>query len=350
VNHLRVIQWCVCVVVCGTVGSTGWAIEAVRGKSYSLTPQHGPWMVMVASFRDVPEERRQEGLTAIEAAQELVHELRVSGVPAYVYAQDSEVEKITTKDRLGRDDERIYAARNGMVCVLAGNYPSIDDNTAQQTLKWIKNFEPKFMTAEGSGAIFRVSPGKKGPLSGAFMTINPLLEPSKVAASQPNELLWKLNKDSTFPLIRAQGQYSVQVATFTGRSTTPIGSSQYRGNESRFDQQIQADSPISVNRAGEDAEQLCAALRSRKIEAYVHHDQYVSVVTVGAFDKADDPRIAKIVAEFSPKVQSNPQTGQVQVQPEILTVSLTDRPKAPSQSWAFDPQPHMVAIPKYRRK
>ena len=32
-------------------------VEAVKGKKYSLTKKHGPWMVMVAAIRDVDKDR-----------------------------------------------------------------------------------------------------------------------------------------------------------------------------------------------------------------------------------------------------------------------------------------------------
>jgi hypothetical protein len=36
-------------------------IEAEKGKKYKLTKRHGPWMIMVASLRDIPESRRSKG-------------------------------------------------------------------------------------------------------------------------------------------------------------------------------------------------------------------------------------------------------------------------------------------------
>ena len=63
------------------------AIEAIRGKEYKLTKRHGPWMIMVASFKEPPDVRRTEGMTPKEAADELVYELRKKGIPAYTFSQ-----------------------------------------------------------------------------------------------------------------------------------------------------------------------------------------------------------------------------------------------------------------------
>ena len=73
------------------VVGTAHAIENVRGKQYQLTPKHGPWMIMVTSFRNVPEDQKSEGMTAEQAAEELVFELRSKGIPAYTFSQDAEI-------------------------------------------------------------------------------------------------------------------------------------------------------------------------------------------------------------------------------------------------------------------
>lgn len=60
VRTLSPLVWCVtcCLAVAATTPAS--AIEAVRGKEYKLTPKHGPWMIMVASFRDVKDDARKE--------------------------------------------------------------------------------------------------------------------------------------------------------------------------------------------------------------------------------------------------------------------------------------------------
>lgn len=325
------------------------AIEAVRGKNYALTKQHGPWMIMVASFRNVPKDRREEGLSAEEAAAELVFELRERGIPAYVYGQKAVVEKIGTHDRQGRDDERIYAAQRDMVCVLAGNYPAIEDGTAQKTLNYVKKFRPKFMQDEKSGAIFRETPGQKGPLGGAFLTINPMLSPDEIISQKIDPDVVRMNHGSRFPLLSVKKKYTVQVATFTGKQTTRLGVSRDNAKEAAFDRNLRNPDSYGLSRAGEEAEQLVSRLREQGTEAYVHHDRYQSIVTVGAFNSPDDPLIAQIRKQFSPKLKpdpNDPKGKQESLQPETLIIpgeKVTDLPKA---VWVFDLQPHVIQIPK----
>lgn len=333
-------------VLAGLMSSPSYAIEAVRGKEYQLSDRHGPWMIMVASFRDVPEDRREEGLSASEAAAELVYELRKQGIPAYTYGQGAVVGKVETVDRLGREDDRIYAAQRDMISVIAGNYPSIDDKTAQATLKWVKAYIPEFMKSESSGALFRQTPGRQGPLSGAFLTINPVLKPGDVVRKKLDPDVVRLNNETRYPLMGCKKPYSVQVATFMGRQTTPIAGSRYQGKEEEFDRDLANANSYSLNRAGEDAEQLAAQLRSKNIEAYTHHDRYQSIVTVGGFDSPQDPMISQIIKEFGPKYLPDPNNEkQESLQPQSLVERNPANPAMPLV-WLFDYQPKVVPVPR----
>ena len=160
----------------GAVLLVFWSsIEAVKGKEYQLTKRHGPWMIMVASFKTPPPERRTEGMTPEQAADQLVYELRKAGIPAYTYSQDEVRGEVETVDRLGgRLRTRDYKAQQQNYCVLAGNYESNDESTksgklAKDTLAWIEDrFEPEFLTVpdpnfERAGAAVQVldSPTEK---------------------------------------------------------------------------------------------------------------------------------------------------------------------------------------------
>jgi hypothetical protein len=317
-------------------------IEAVRGKNYVLTREHGPWMVMVTSFRNVPKDRRTEGMTAEEAALELVYELRKMGIPAYTYAQDAVVQKIETVDRLGREDERIFAAQRDMISVLAGNWKSIDDKEAQKALAAIKKYHPKFLKDEKSGAIYRVTPGRKGPLAGAFMTLNPLLSPEEVVKHKPDPDILRFNADAIYPLIACRKKFTVQVATFAG--TTAMQSA-----AAEFDRHLRDPNAYTLNRAGEDASQLVKALREAGVEAYVHHDRYQSIVTIGSFDSPDDPLAEQILRKYGPAYREDPQNpGQVRLLPYTHMVKTGDQPTDIPLVWAFDLQPKVIPVPRYR--
>ena len=330
-------------------------IEAVKGKSYRLTKQHGPWMIMVGSFRDVSEKegRKTEGLSAQEAADEVVFELRQKGIPAYTFAQDAQKGEIKTVDRSGREDMRIFAAQRDMICVIAGNYENQDNITAEKTLNYVKKFKPGFMKDEKSGAIYRKATEKKGPFGSAFLTVNPMLDPSEVAQKKPDVDLVKLNYGMQNSLIENPAKYTVQVATFTGRSVTPIANSSFVNREKEFDVRLHSKEAERTNLGAisEDAAQLAAALRQRGIEAWVYHDRFESIVTVGGFHNAQDPRIAEIVKNYGAKAKKDQTTGQEVVVAEWLppdASQVSQRGKGSTMMWVFDPQPRVIEVPQLK--
>ena len=153
-------------------------IEAVKGKQYSLTDKHGPWMVMVAVFSEPPEEMKSEGMTPEQAAESLVMELREQGIPAYSYRREKSFGSVQTVSRMQEKTERHYKL-DTEICVLAGNYksPDADRELAKRTLEWLKEYQPKSLE---KGGIYKPTPGQPSLLSGAFLTINPMLDPAAV--------------------------------------------------------------------------------------------------------------------------------------------------------------------------
>lgn len=336
-------------------------ISAERGRPYRLTKQHGPWMIMVASFSEPP--NPTEGLSPQEAADELVYELRKKSIPAYTYEQQNEVERIQTFDRLGRKTNRRYTSQRGSICVVAGNYQSIDENTregktAQATLEIVQAYHPKFLgdveaSSKGvfklaNGGIYRRTPGQAGPLGGAFLTINPLLSPEEVRKAKRDPLLRTLNSDSEYSLIRNPGKYTLVVASFYGSSVTKVGDSGFKQALEKF----KIDN--TLDRAAHSAWELTQAMRQAKsigydrdFEAWVYHDRHKSVVTVGSFDRPDDPQIRQMYDLFAAKLKPHGSGGQNVLLGEFFTVPRQPRPgKSFEKRWIFDPEPRLMEVPE----
>ena len=301
--------------------STAQAIENDPGKEYKLSEKHGPWMVMVASFRDVHEaDRKKEGMTAEQAANDLVHELREKGIPAYSYSRDAKKETIETYDRMGNPKKRDYAAQLDMICVLAGNYDKVDDQVAQKTLAYIKRYRPKFVSDPKSGAVVRDTGGTKGPFAAAFMTVNPLRKSDDMARSKTDSVTKSLNSGIDNALVNLKRKYTLKVATFTGKSVIPMGNSRFAGQE-----------------------------------AYVYHDKYKSIVTVGGFDSPNDPEIRRLAEIFHSKYKENPEKkGDYELTSATLSLpNPNNQPEKkiwfpPIQSWAFDPIPELIEVPRIK--
>ncbi len=363
-------------------------IQAVKGKQYRLSKQHGPWMIMVANFRDIPKTRLEiedgrairvtnkrfrNGLSAQEAADKLVFELRRKGIPAYTFSQSDVPDEVNTTDRFGRQRTATIIAQKGRVCVLAGNYPATDDKIAQRTLKHVKTkFKPKYLSgtkkrtkiASGvldqlkNGGVIHRTPGKPRPLSSAFLTINPLLTPEEATKRKRDPLLLKLNAGGKYNLLDNRGRFTLVVATSYIKSNVSKGSNQFDKALNSFQLTNHLDETAT------DAWQLARTLNEgrvpfrhsskfgvtqRNFEAWVFHDRYGSIVTIGSFASVTDPEIAKLKKIFGSKIRKNPNTGKEVLVAEVMTLPDPKNKGTSLRSWIFDPNPRLIEVPELRR-
>lgn len=337
--------------VAGASPARAARIEAVPGKQYVLSKEHGPWMIMVASFHTTSEDGTTDvGKSPQQAADELVLELRQQGIPAYVYSVMPAAEPVITYDRAGRPERRKNLRRVQSIGVLAGNYPAIDDSTAQKTLNWIKSYNPKCLQ---EGVVFQKTSTRPTPLASAFLTMNPLLSPEEIEAHRGfDSFVLSLNHSERNSLLENPGKYTLVIATFAGKSgvQTPLGFGGYG-------RQFAEDDDLDI--AAKEARDLTAAVRQvENIEAFVWHDRYQSLVTVGSFATASDPAIAALKVRFGARQQINAlvpkYNNTVQVLaidgrgrkiPDISNLGTTALP-AGFRIWAFDPNPRLMAVPR----
>lgn len=325
-------------------------VRVERGKVYKLTKDAGPWMIMVASFNKPPEKfRSDEGLSPEEAANELVYELRKKGFPAYVFKRDEVVQRKTYKTRQSELRKVKYTADHGGVSVLAGNFNSADSRNAKKSLESIKKYQPKFLSEVDktsnnliklkSGGILGKTPGRETPLSRAFLTVNPLLSQEELQSAKDRPLLLKLNSGQEYSLLKNPGKYTVTVASFRGNSLTKI-----TGKKSKNPFKV----TNSLDQAGLKAWELAKVLRSRKVEAYVFHDKYKSVVTVGSFESENDPGVHKTVQAYGATEVVDKNSGKKSLQPQSLFLSTAKKNAVPKY-WLYDVKPLPIPVPKLKR-
>jgi hypothetical protein len=306
-------------------------IEAIRGKNYGLTAKHGPWMIMVTSlWGNTPEQEQQ----AEKAAQELVFQLRRKGIPAYTYRQEDKIEKIESTDRQGRRSHRQVTSQHGMIAVLAGNYRNADDKVAQQTLKYIKKFKPN-VDVEWQGKPLQVPL----VLDSAFLAPNPVLSPEEFARKNRDPLIIKLNSNVEHSLFENKGKYTLVVASFNGQSS--IKPTKFE----QFDRLLSNKAKISLDNAARESWELMTTMRKQGLEAYLYHDRYRSIVTVGSFMSDKDPRIAKLIENFRAKETMNPQTKQMVLTAECIQIPGKMKGAPPLKGWMMDPYPKLMEVP-----
>lgn len=295
-------------------------VEADPEKSYLLTENNGPWLIMASSF---------SGDGAEEQARQLVIELRKRyKLPAYMHRMQFDLAHENTGRGINRFGEPIkWRYQRGSeleeIAVLVGDYPSIDDSEAERTLQKLKYSQPECLQiAAGkktnqSLATLRYiqktllpsdnEKKRKGPMGHAFITPNPLLK-DQIVPKGLDPLVVKMNKGIKYSLLDCSGKYTVQVAHFTGKVIVDQGeirkiqSGQKKLKQSRLDE------------AAEKAHQLAEALRARGYEAYEFHDIYASIVTVGSFDSVGTPR----------------PDGQIEINPEVHRLMETFKGQPPA--------------------
>lgn len=323
--------------------------EAIEGKRYHLTNQHGPWMIMVASLSDVKGANHTNGMTAWEAADTIVYELRKKGIPAYTYSVDEETVDIDGPNSVQTAARRVIA-RQGEICVLAGNFRSIDDKDAQTVLKWIKKNYNSSIVEEKKGGLFAKTPGQPSPFGGAMLTINPIYDGEFQVRTLDDDVV-SLNSGAPYSLLENKGKYTLQVATFAGGSVMQVGNQSSTKAMAMFEKNFGS----GLVGCAKEAIALAEALRTASkhgydsdYDAWVFHDHYRSIVTIGSFSSRQDPRIEPLVRLFGARAgdMNSRLITDDGIIPATFTIPQKPTPQNPlTKQWYFDKQPRVMTVP-----
>ncbi|MBS0211155.1 MAG: hypothetical protein JSS27_19595 [Planctomycetes bacterium] len=329
-------------------------VDAEPGRTYTLTEENGPWMVMAYTFN---------GDDAETKANELVHELRSQhGMNAYAHHMQFNFDAGTSNlgvDRYGGPRKMKYRIQRAEeVAVLVGDFPAADDSQAQKALERLRSMQPntlsknpinenwaKDRTVKGWRALqqsFTRSSNNEpvGPMSHAFITSNPKIPEGYFKPKGIDKMVIDLNKPLKHSLLQCPGKYTVRVATFA----TPV--IPYVANDKQKEEMAKKAVVGTLEEAADKAHRLCEALRAKNYEAYEFHDRYSSIVTIGSFDTVGTPRpdgkteinptIHKIMNTFGAEREQKP--GQP------LNVGKPKRMESIGVN--FDIQPMPVEVPK----
>lgn len=268
----------------------------VESISDTLTEENGPWLVIAASFR---------GDGAEAQARQLADELqRRHGMSAYVhnrafdFSEDNPGRGI---DNYGGPIRRRYQTEEAReFAVLVGDFPSIDDPEAQKTLERIKAMPESALRADdddssaAAAQFHRFSKmllgrneenHERGPLAKAFLTRNPLLPREYFVPKGVDDFVAKMNEGVKHSLLECPGKYSVQVATFRGKTILQTKDAKKKEESGGFGWGFGKDERDPLVEAAENAHLLTAELRAHGWDAYEFHDRKESIVTIGSFDQ-----------------------------------------------------------------
>jgi hypothetical protein len=253
---------------------------------YLLTKKDGPFMVIARVFR---------GPDASRLALVLAKELRTEyGLPAYIFQKKvfpggsmlRGVPPTVPSEVMAPDVKLPEKIRTiDEAAVLVGNAQTF----AEQEKLWrdVRKIQPRCLEKMSSPF-----PWRKG-LNSALRTTNPYIPAQNLYPRTQDKLVMQMN-NGLHSVVHCPGQFSLQVAEFSGRSTfdfnTPGGPTHILTNLK--------ESPLRT--AHDDAERMAEKLaKSPEIQAlgqpvYVYHDRATSKVFIGSFNAPQDPNAVNI--------------------------------------------------------
>ncbi|EGF27339.1 hypothetical protein [Rhodopirellula baltica] len=345
----------------------GNKVEVDTTKTYELTQEDGPWLILAHTFVGAGSKERAERL-ALEIRQEL-------NLPSYVYEENfdfsGEVETPTSTIQVAggatRPNHRRMRYANSIQydahAVLVGEYDHAEHPQIAEDLKRIKSAklpvfgDKKEMEAETDFRnpvtavkalhrqfVSRSGDKDRGEMGSAFLTRNPMLPDDFSHAPEVDSFVRKLNEDKQFNLLECDGKFTVVVRTFEGYKTIVDGK-----KEKNFQPNINR-----LDRMAMDANKMVVALRKEGQEAYQYHDRTRSIVTIGSFETLgyDLPDGG---FEYAPEIQaimSNYRAFNVDPSIANQVKSKTNDGLAAKhiENIPFDVQPTPIRIPKASKR
>ncbi len=296
-----------------------------------VTPEAGPWMILIHAYDDP---------SGPSLARALALELRGPnyGLKAYVWNYNDDERKAALerarqlvelqKQRLKlanlQADVPIRVPRmliRVQCAVLVGGYN--DRDAALEDLKRIRKLKPLdaarfhlpqmftgIIPEAGDNAAVKntspLGPRRKvelvptaretvNPFLRALPVHNPTVQVARVQQDiQDLAVLERLNADESFNLLKCPKSWTLAVKQFALPSVVESKST------ATFLQKIGLGGSASQkDSAKESAHNLAALLRKGGWEAYVLHTRFCSIVTVGAYDSEQDPRIVHDQGELA---------------------------------------------------
>jgi hypothetical protein len=292
--------------------------QEVRQTDHQLAQDDGPWLIMVASF---------DGAGAADDAAKLADELSERHrLKSYVHDQtfDHSENKRPGRglDQYGAPLRTRYQQEQAHeYAVLVGDFPSIDDPLAQKTLERIKTLPSAVLEGEepqtamdevrkfSTTVMGKIGATKsRGPMGRAFFTRNPLLPREYFVPKGVDDFVVKMNQGVENNLLDCPGRYTVQVATFVGKTILQTEQSTTEAEPAGFGWGWGKQKEDPLVKAAENAHLLTIELRNNGWEAYEFHDRTESIVTIGSFDQVGQQlaggqvtptaAVQKIVATF----------------------------------------------------
>jgi len=322
-------------------------------KDLAVSTKQGPWMICVYSYM---------GKEAPQMARDLALELRDHHkLQAFVFNYGAEErQKELARIRALLDKQREFLEKNKLsldtplrarhvriedqCAVLVGGYG--DPDTARRHLDHVRNLKIdtsrvkfyekiviEFDKADGQArnekspffAKWGFEKPKEGkgtrgygkPFSQAFVCRNPTIkaEPPPEQNQLDIKVLRKLNAGEPFSLLDCPKPMTLAIKQF--QTPSVLESKNQPGNLFEKLGMVKGE---RVDAAAHSAHNLAELLRKARLESYVLHTRYASVVTVGAFESLDDPNLKNMQQILGTRVRDQLQALQLFPEPVPMMV------------------------------
>lgn len=298
-------------------------------KDIEITDQQGPWVIYVMSYA---------GPEAPEFAREFVSELRKNlKLNAFVYnygaaekrreyerVQKLKQQQIDALHKAGVKEGQIMPLRIRAVKIdeqtgvlIDGGYRTRADALAALTkiraLASSKKFDPKTFServkldvkialkeeksAKGDVLVREGEALYINPFTRAFPARNPALKQDQVPEMDDIDikLLHKLNAQDPLSVIKTKKPFTLAIKQYNTQQIMVRNNQEAEGFLDRFKKGLTLVNGEWMDQAAINAHDLAEAFRKSGLaEAYVLHAKYCSYVTVGGYDRVDDPRLEKM--------------------------------------------------------
>jgi hypothetical protein len=314
----------------------GWAdlsfgkVECDPNNEYLVTPDAGAWMVIVQSY---------SGDMARDQSHKLVLELRSKyNLNAYVFNRGKkERDEQEEEMRKRREQQLDFLKQRGLeadmpfrmkhvrieeqYAVLVGG-PYKDMESARKGLDHLrklptpsKELVDKVVVAgtDASGRPTQVESVPVNPFLRAFVVPNPTV-PVQKPEEKPDTFLKQLNAEEPYSVFTCGKPWTLAVKEFYGENrvvprSTPV---------EMFEKLLGKKGPDTLNASAMQAHELAKVMRKyMNLDAYVLHTRHGSVVTIGAYDSKDDPRLVQNQKRFTNFQFVTQQQGGAQRAPDI---------------------------------
>ncbi|MBV9123063.1 MAG: hypothetical protein JO112_06885 [Planctomycetes bacterium] len=282
--------------------------NADPAQEYHVTPAQGPWMICVTSYM---------GAAAPKLAQNLCLELRRDyHLQAFIFNRGAEERRQQQEQFEKERQQQLQELRKmGYVgdlpvrhrtvrveeqfAVLVGGYADME--VAHRALNDIKKLKaPQSMPKDPFTSV-GVDPSASGLKQVHFEATNPFLTsfvvrnptvPAERPQTAPDPFLKQLNEYEPLSLLKCPKPWTLAVKEFHGNFQ--VQSEEATKSPSFLDSLMGKDKGTQLEASAQNAHNLAEALRKMGFEAYVLHTRYDSIVTVGGYERGDDPRMQEV--------------------------------------------------------